>query len=98
MPCSKCMTGIFAVLASMSLMAQSTAPTPPDPNASAPAASGAEKSTGSDEGTGKVTTSPPGPSSPVQKDGKKKGTHKPDKAKDDRATIEKVPPANPANH
>ena len=82
----------------MSLMAQSTAPTAADPNASAPPASGAKKPSGSDAGTGKVTTSPPGPSSPVQKDGKKKGTHKTDKAKDDQATIEKIPPANPANH
>ena len=95
---SKWVPGIFALLASMSLMAQSTTPKPSDPNASVPPGSGAEKSTGSDTGTGKVTTSPPGPSSPVQKDGKKKGKHRADKAKDDQATIEKVPPANPANH
>lgn len=95
---SKWVPGILALLACMSLMAQSTAATPPDPNASAPTASGAEKSSGSDTGSGKVTTSPPGLSSPVQKDGKKKGSHKPDKAKIDRAAIEKVPPAIPANH
>lgn len=89
--------GILAALTSMSLTAQNTSVPPADSHDSSPPASGAPKP-GSDTGTGKVTTSPPGPSSPVQKDGSKKRVPKPDKAADDRATIEKVPPANPANH